>query len=159
MPTRSLTMALAGILFLSGAGQALAQSLTAVEASERQTVEMWRSPGCGCCGLWAEHLEANGFSVKMHETANGVLAKLKRQAGIAASHAACHTAKIDGYVIEGHVPAQDVKRLLAEKPDAVGLAVPGMPLGSPGMDLGSEREPYQVLLVKKDGTTEVFAQH
>ena len=87
------------------------------------------------------------------------LAALKRQAGISDKLASCHTAKIDGYVIEGHVPAPDIKRLVAERPDAIGLTVPGMPIGSPGMEQGAEIEPYDVLLVKKDGTTEVFARH
>ena len=87
------------------------------------------------------------------------LAALKRQAGIGDKLASCHTAKIDGYVIEGHVPGSDIKRLIAERPDAIGLTVPGMPVGSPGMEQGAEFEPYDVLLIKKDGATEVFAKH
>ena len=87
------------------------------------------------------------------------LATIKRQAGIGAKLASCHTAKIAGYVIEGHVPASDIKRLVAEHPDAVGLTVPGMPAGSPGMEQGGEFEPYDVLLLKRDGTTTVFAHH
>ncbi len=122
-------------------------------------MQVWKSPSCGCCGGWATHMEGAGFRLKTHDVAAGILAKIKRQAGIAPDHQSCHTAKIGGYVIEGHVPAADVKRLLAEKPDAVGLVVPGMPLGSPGMDFGPDKEPYEVLLVKKDGSTEVFARH
>lgn len=87
------------------------------------------------------------------------LNQMKRTFGLKREQFACHTAIIDGYVIEGHVPADDVKRLVAEKPDAVGLTVPGMPIGSPGMEVGDAKEPYKVLLVKKDGTTEVWAEH
>lgn len=122
-------------------------------------IEVWKSASCGCCGLWVEHLRNAGYTVKTNDTALGILAKLKRQAGLGEDLQSCHTAKTGGYVIEGHVPAEDVARLLREKPDAVGLTVPGMPPGSPGMDTGSDKEPYEVLLVKKDGSTEVFARH
>jgi hypothetical protein len=123
------------------------------------TIEVWKSATCQCCGNWVKHLEANGFTVKVNATEPGALARLKREAGIGDKLASCHTAKIDGYVIEGHVPGTDIKRLVAEHPDATGLAVPGMPIGSPGMEQGAEAEPYDVLLIKKDGTTEVFASH
>ena len=123
------------------------------------TIEVWKSATCQCCGNWVKHLEANGFTVKLNATEPGALARLKRVAGIGDKLASCHTAKIDGYVIEGHVPGTDIKRLVAEHPDATGLAVPGMPVGSPGMEQGAETEPYDVLLIKKDGTTEVFASH
>jgi hypothetical protein len=129
-------------------------------SSETATsIEVWKSPDCACCGGWADHMRKNGYDVKINDTASGVLAKIKRQAGLGPDLQSCHTAKAGGYVIEGHVPAEDVERLLAEKPDAIGLTVPGMPLGSPGMDFGSDKEPYEVLLVKKDGSTEVFAKH
>jgi hypothetical protein len=122
-------------------------------------IAVWKSATCKCCGNWVKHLEANGFAVEVNAADPGALAALKRQAGLSDKLASCHTAKIDGYVIEGHVPAPDIKRLVAERPDAIGLTVPGMPIGSPGMEQGAETEPYDVLLVKKDGTTEVFAQH
>ena len=122
-------------------------------------IEVWKSSGCGCCGLWVEHLRNAGYTVKTNDTASGILARIKKQAGLKPDLQSCHTAKAGGYVIEGHVPAEDVARLLKDKPDAVGLTVPGMPLGSPGMDTGPEKEPYEVLLVKKDGSTEVFARH
>ena len=95
----------------------------------------------------------------VNDADSGALAALKRQAGVGDKLASCHTAKIDGYVVEGHVPSSDIKRLIAERPDAVGLTVPGMPVGSPGMEQGAEFEPYDVLLIKKDGATEVFAKH
>ncbi len=123
------------------------------------SIEVWKSATCECCGAWLKHLEANGFTVKVNAAEPSTLASLKRQAGVGDKLASCHTAMIDGYVIEGHVPATDIKRLVAEHPAAVGLAVPGMPVGSPGMEQGAEFEPYDVLLVKKDGTTEAFASH
>jgi hypothetical protein len=126
---------------------------------DHATIEVWKSATCSCCGNWVKHLEANGFAVKVNATEPGALAQLKREAGIGDKLASCHTAKIDGYVIEGHVPATDIKRLVADHPDATGLAVPGMPIGSPGMEQGAEFDSYDVLLVRKDGTTEVFASH
>ena len=91
--------------------------------------------------------------------AAGQLTQFKVKHGITPDLASCHTARVAGYTIEGHVPVREINRLLAEKPDAIGLTVPGMPLGSPGMDYGSEKEPYDVLLIKKDGTTSVFAKY
>jgi hypothetical protein len=123
------------------------------------SIEVWKSATCQCCGKWVSHLEANGFAVKTNAADAGALKAIKRQAGIGEKLSACHTAKIDGYVIEGHVPASDIKRLVAERPDAIGLTVPGMPSGSPGMEQGGKAEPFDVLLIKKDGTTEVFASH
>lgn len=124
-----------------------------------RALEVWKSPSCGCCGAWVAHMQKEGFAVKSNDLAAGLLAQLKRQAGLTPKLQSCHTAKIGGYIIEGHVPAREVKRLLEEKPDAVGLAVPGMPVGSPGMEAGDDKEPYEVLLVKKDGSTEVFARY
>jgi hypothetical protein len=128
-------------------------------ADTAPSIEVWKSATCQCCGAWVKHLEANGFTVKVNAAEPSTLASLKRQAGVGDKLASCHTAMIDGHVIEGHVPATDIKRLVAERPEAIGLAVPGMPVGSPGMEQGAEFEPYDVLLVKKDGTTEAFASH
>jgi hypothetical protein len=150
MTMRSLLLCCLGILW---AAPALAADAPA------PTIEVWKSATCQCCGNWVKHLEANGFTVKVNATEPAALARLKREAGIGDKLASCHTAKIDGYVIEGHVPGTDIKRLVADHPDATGLAVPGMPIGSPGMEQGTETEPYDVLLIKKDGTTEVFATH
>ncbi len=135
--------------------------LTAPASAEgTPSVEVWKSPNCGCCIDWVEHLQENGFTVKTNDTEQSTLDQIKRMAGITDKLSSCHTGKIDGYVLEGHVPASDVKRLLAERPDAKGLTVPGMPIGSPGMEVdGQPAEPFDVLLVKKDGTTEVFAKH
>ena len=123
------------------------------------SIEVWKSATCKCCGAWVKHLEANGFAVTVNDVDTSALAALKRQVGVGDQLASCHTAKIDGYVVEGHVPSSDIKRLIAERPDATGLTVPGMPVGSPGMEQGAEFEPYDVLLIKKDGATEVFAKH
>jgi hypothetical protein len=127
--------------------------------AEAPSIEVWKSANCQCCIKWVEHLEANGLAVKVNDVSPSILDKIKREAGIGEKYAACHTAKIEGYAIEGHVPAADIKRLVAEKPDAVGLTVPGMPVGSPGMEQGDATEPYDVLLLKKDGAAEVFARH
>jgi hypothetical protein len=127
--------------------------------SDALSIEVWKSATCECCGAWVKHLEANGFQVKVNAAEPAALAALKRQAGIGDKLASCHTAKIGGYVVEGHVPAPDIKRLVAEHPEAVGLTVPGMPVGSPGMEQGAETEPYDVLLIQKNGGTDVFASY
>jgi len=118
--------------------------------------EVWKSPTCGCCKDWITHLEANGFKVKVHDVGNtAARARLK----IPAKLGSCHTALVGRYAIEGHVPAADIKRLLKERPDAIGLAVPGMPHGSPGMDgpaYGNRQDPYDVLLIAQDSSTRVF---
>jgi hypothetical protein len=128
-------------------------------AAAEGSIEVWKSATCKCCINWVKHLEANGFTVKVNAANNAMLDELKQRWGIAEKLASCHTAKLGPYVIEGHVPAPDIKRLVAEEPEAVGLTVPGMPIGSPGMEQGDVFEPYDVLLIKKDGTTDVFASH
>lgn len=120
------------------------------------TIEVYRSPSCGCCGAWISHMRANGFEARVIETDD--LAPIKSRLGVAEDLQSCHTALVEGYVIEGHVPAADVKRLLTERPAALGLAVPGMPLGSPGMEQGDRRERYKVILFAKTGRS-VFVQH
>ena len=137
---------------------ALSSGAVAVEASP-VSVQVWKDPNCGCCKDWIDHLEKNNFSIKvMGQGNNAARARL----GIPKTFASCHTALVQGYVIEGHVPASDIQRLLKEKPQALGLAVPGMPIGSPGMDgpvYGGKRDAYQVLLIQKDGTSKVFQAH
>jgi hypothetical protein len=153
-PLMSLRTVLALCLALLIAAPAFAAT------GDRPSIEVWRSPTCGCCGKWVKHLEANGFAVTVNSAAPSTLEQIKRQAGITKDLASCHTAKIDGYVIEGHVPASDIKRLVAEHPDAIGLTVPNMPIGSPGMEQpDGTTEPYDVLLMRKDGAVEVFAHH
>lgn len=117
-----------------------------------------KSPTCGCCGAWIEHMRHAGFQVEVHDTED--VHSVKERVGVPFGKGSCHTAQIGGYFIEGHVPAGDVKRLLAERPDARGLAVPGMPAGSPGMEMPDGRvQPYAVELVAKGGSTSVFATH
>jgi hypothetical protein len=129
---------------------------THVWAQSSAAVEVFKSPYCGCCGKWVEHLRQNGFQVNTHDVEDVTAARKKM--GMPDRLGSCHTAKIGGYVVEGHVPAADIQRLLKEKPRALGLAVPSMPPGSPGME-SAKPMPYQTLLVRTDGTTQVFAQH
>jgi hypothetical protein len=129
----------------------------ATPARERQML-VHKSPTCGCCTAWVDHMRAAGFQVEVRETDN--LHPIKERVGVPLGKGSCHTAEIGGYFIEGHVPAEDVKRLLAQKPNAKGLVLPGMPAGSPGMELPDGRtEPYTVELVHPDGSTEAFATH
>jgi hypothetical protein len=116
---------------------------TGSQAAEEQIVTVYKDPTCGCCSGWVSHLQQAGFTVKTIETAD--LEPIKMRLGVPNDLAACHTAQIGGYVIEGHVPATALKRLLDDKPSAIGLAVPGMPVGSPGMEEGSA-EPYEVVM-------------
>ncbi len=115
----------------------------------RPVLEVYKSPWCGCCGAWVDHMHAAGFDVRVNEIED--LAPIKEQYGVDPDLQSCHTAVIDGYVIEGHVPAQDVLRLLTERPAATGLSVPGMPVGSPGMEHGARRDPYEVILFSPSG--------
>jgi hypothetical protein len=122
-------------------------------------VEVWKSPTCGCCNDWIKHLEANGFRVKAYDKGN---IAMRKELGMPMKYGSCHTAKVDGYVIEGHVPATEIHRLLKERPKALGLSVPDMPIGSPGMDgpeYGGQVDPYDVLLVQRNGSASVFASY
>ena len=120
-------------------------------------ITVYKSATCGCCSAWIEHLQENGFEVTFENVTN--LSVYKQKADLPYGLGSCHTGFVDGYAVEGHVPAEDIKRLLTEKPDIRGIAVPGMPMGSPGMDFGSRRESYQTLSFTRDGNTEVFAEH
>ena len=120
------------------------------------SVEVWKDPNCGCCKDWVAHLKQAGFSVKVYDQGNDAA---RKRLGIPDALGSCHTGSVQGYALEGHVPAKDIRRLLREKPQAVGLAVPGMPVGSPGMDAPiykGRRDPFKVLLVAKDGSSTVY---
>ncbi|MCW5653457.1 copper-binding protein [Hydrogenophaga sp.] len=122
------------------------------------TLQVWKDPQCGCCTDWVEHLRQNGFKVEVFESGN---VAVRKRLGMPERYGSCHTGWIDGYVVEGHVPAREIRRLMAERPRALGLAVPGMPVGSPGMDgpvYGARRDAYGVLLVQQDGRSSVY-QH
>jgi Cu/Ag efflux protein CusF len=127
--------------------------------AQATTVQVWKDPNCGCCHLWVEHLQASGFKVEVRDVGNTAA---RKRLGMPENLGSCHTASVGGYVIEGHVPAADIQRLLKERPVALGLSVPGMPIGSPGMD-GPEykgrKDAYDVLLVQKDGTAKSFQRY
>jgi hypothetical protein len=124
--------------------------------SDAQTITVYKSPTCGCCKNWIAHLEDNGFKVIAHDTRN--MDSVKREQGVPASMASCHTALVDGYIIEGHVPAAAIKRLLKEKPAVAGLAVPGMPMGSPGME-GPRKDRYNALMFNRSGDAAIYESY
>lgn len=140
-----------------GVGAMAFTAIPALAAKTLPPVEVFKSPSCGCCGAWVDHLEAAGFDVKVTMVDDTSVAR--RKYGLPDRFGSCHTAVVAGYVVEGHVPAADVKKLLAMKPVAVGIAVPGMPVGSPGMEMGPRKDPYQVLLVHKQGRERVFSSY
>ena len=151
------TFALGAVLAVAGL-VLYTQLLARPAADDLPAVTVYKSPTCGCCSKWNEHLEANGFEVKAIDMPD--VRPMKEQLGVPAELASCHTAVVGGYVVEGHVPAEDVKRLLAERPDVTGLAVPGMPIGSPGMEVeGRPAEAYDVVAFTKGGEQTVFAHH
>lgn len=130
----------------------------AVQASQAlPVVDVYKSPTCGCCAKWIDHLEDNGFQVHAYNTDNVVSHKYRL--GVPPGHGSCHTAEVGGYLVEGHVPVWEIKRLLKEKPQARGLVVPAMPIGSPGMEMGGRRDRYEVLLVDRQGATRTYARY
>jgi hypothetical protein len=118
-------------------------------------MQVYKTPTCGCCGKWVEHVKAAGFTTTVHDRPD--ISQVKMKAGVPASLQSCHTALVGGYVIEGHVPADVIRQLLAEKPKIAGIAVPGMPIGSPGMEQGTRKDAYEVIAFTRDGTTSVYA--
>lgn len=132
-------------------------ALVALPALAQGTVTVYKNPQCGCCGKWAAHLRENGFVVR--EVPTPAMEGVKQQLGVPRSLASCHTARVGEYVIEGHVPAADIRRLLAEKPQLAGLAVPGMPQGSPGMEGPGPAQAYDVVGFDRMGGTARFARH
>ncbi|GIV61791.1 MAG: CopG family transcriptional regulator [Rhodothermaceae bacterium] len=133
---------------------ALGLTFTLTGQASSPKVVVYKSPTCGCCSKWVDHMRAQGFEVETHDVQD--VTPIKQRFGVAPRLASCHTALVDGYVIEGHVPAAQVKQLLADRPDVRGLAVPGMPMGSPGME-GAYSEAYDVLTFDAQGRTTVFA--
>ncbi|HYD26100.1 DUF411 domain-containing protein [Brevundimonas sp.] len=148
--SRRLLIGSAATLALAGGAQA--------QTRASRALAVYKSPTCGCCGGWVTHMRQAGFTVAVHVVEDP--GTVRRARGLPDSVASCHTAVIDGYAIEGHVPAGDVVRLLAERPQAVGLAAPGMPMGSPGMETPDGRkQPFDTLLVLRSGQTRVFGRH
>ncbi len=125
-------------------------------ASGQPVLDVYKSPYCGCCGAWEQHMAAAGFTVRSHPVQD--VPAQRQKLGMPEAYGSCHTARVGGYLIEGHVPAADVQRLLAEQPAAIGLAVPGMPQGSPGMD-SPRAQAYDTLLIRKDGRARVYQHH
>jgi len=123
------------------------------------SIHVLKDPNCGCCTAWLEILKKDGFSVTTERSFGTLLFRHKLENGIPQNMTSCHTGEIEGYMIEGHVPAADIRRLLSERPDAIGLAVPDMPYGSPGMGPEEDREAYDVFLILNDGSTEVFSRY
>lgn len=128
-------------------------------AAARPKISVLKDPNCGCCEFWVRILRDEGFDVEITPMHPGLITRRKIALGVPQNMASCHTGVIDGYVIEGHVPAADIRRLLDERPDAIGLAVPGMPYGSPGMGPEDEREAYDVFLIGRDGDATVFSSY
>lgn len=151
-----LRRSLAVLAFL--AAPLLLSACTSADAQELPAITVFKSPTCGCCKKWVTHLEENGFEVTVQDVDD--MNVVRARFGIPHTLRACHTGVIENYVVEGHVPASDVKRLLEERPDVAGIGVPGMPVGSPGMEVpGREAEPYDVQAFNKAGETAVFSSH
>lgn len=167
LPALFATFVLAAALPACAGGDTASPALTAAPATSTAQspapatlprLLVHKSPSCGCCGHWVEHMREAGFAVEVRDVDN--VHTVKERVGVPAGKASCHTAEIAGYFIEGHVPAADVKRLLAEAPKARGLTVPGMPAGSPGMEMPDGRvQPYAVELVANDGSSTEFSRH
>ena len=145
-------------LLIFGSSSIAATPMTGFANEAGTNIHVVKNPQCGCCNAWIEILKDDGFNVTTEDHSNSELAVFKSESGIPKDMTSCHTAKIGGYFIEGHVPASDIKRLIEERPDALGLAVPAMPYGSPGMGPEEEREAYDVFIIMANGTAEVF-QH
>jgi hypothetical protein len=146
-------------LLLGAVALVAASSLRTLAQGTGPAIHVMKDPNCGCCSAWIDILENGGFVVTTEASAGTLLMRYKLDNGIPQEMVSCHTGRVDGYTIEGHVPAADIRRLLVERPDAVGLAVPGMPYGSPGMGPESQREAYVVYLIRRDGTTETFSSY
>lgn len=166
--TMPILLGIGAILLLTGCGgpdekQAVKEDVsvaidqnqtTAEQVVSKPVMQIFKSPTCGCCGEWVDHVEAAGFPTEVTDT--NAMGAVKERLGIDANYHSCHTAVIGDYVFEGHIPAHVIERFLKEKPDALGLAVPGMPIGSPGMEMDDRRDPYDVLIIRRDGTGAVY---
>ncbi len=151
---RTATVIVSVVLLMASGAQAGPEPVG--QSADQPLIKVWKTPTCGCCGKWVQHMQAAGFRLEVTDVAN--VDPIKTANGLPLNLASCHTALVGGYVVEGHVPASDVRRLLAEKPDIVGLTAPGMPPGSPGMDVPGSPS-FDVLSLGKDGKTAVYATH
>ena len=147
--------------FVSGMSVVVFAAVVALSAQQKPAatkVTVYKTSSCGCCKLWVEHMKASGFDVQAMDVSSADVRAVSKAAGLKDDDTSCHTAKVGNYTVEGHVPADDIKRMLKEKPAIAGLAAPGMPQGSPGMEQGS-KEPYDVVAFTKDGKSTIFAKH
>jgi hypothetical protein len=149
---RSVRMTIVGVCVVAVAGLAVA-----AQRARQVTVEVYKTSTCGCCSNWVTHLQQNGFATRVTDI--GDLSEIKTRHQVPRGVQSCHTAVVEGYVVEGHVPAKEIQRLLRERPPVAGLAVPGMPVGSPGMEVGTRVEAYDVLTFDRRGRTGVFASY
>jgi len=158
MRNRRATIAVlvSAVLLASGTSAGPGEPGPGPRAEALPVVKVWKTPTCGCCGKWVRHMEAAGFRVETTDLYN--VDPVKTANGLPLELASCHTALVGGYVVEGHVPASDVRRLLKERPDIIGLTAPGMPPGSPGMDVPGSPS-FDVLSLGKDGRTTIYATH
>ena len=147
------------MILIGGTAMLAASPLKALAQGAAPAIHVMKDPNCGCCSAWIEILQNAGFAVTTEASLGTLLMRYKLDNGIPQEMISCHTGRVENYMIEGHVPVADIRRLLDERPDAVGLAVPGMPYGSPGMGPESEREAYEVFLIRQDGSTEVFTSY
>lgn len=152
-----LALLVAALLGTAASVELRKSGLFAADEKEAGTVVVYKDANCRCCAKWVDHLRQSGFSVAVENRAD--MASIKRELGVPGALASCHTAQVDGYLIEGHVPAQDIRTLLTLRPAASGLAVPGMPVGSPGMEIAGGGDRYDVFLFGGDRDVSVFAEH
>ena len=162
-PSIILLSAFALVFTLAGASAARdgadLRSLSAPSGA-KTVIQVYKSPTCGCCTSWVEHIRDSGFQAEVIDVTDEALQQRKSKLGVGPRLASCHTAIVNGYVVEGHVPAADIKRMLSEKPAIIGIAAPGMPVGSPGMEVpGGRKDKYDVVAFSKGGATRVFASH
>ena len=146
-----------GLFLLVFDGYSYAEQSEKTVVAEPTKIDVYRSPTCSCCGKWVAHLKESNFQVKDNVIED--VQEIKDKYGVSKAMASCHTAVVNGYVIEGHVPANDIKKLLKIKPHVVGIAVPAMPSGTPGMEMGSSKDPYNVISFNKDNQYEVFSSY
>ena len=159
VPTIAIAALLVTVFFLAPApsSDASAQAAKTTAAAAAPTpIEVYKTPTCGCCGKWVEHMKAQGFAPTVHDLPD--LSAVRAKHGVPAHLQSCHTALVSGYLVEGHVPADVIRQLLKEKPKVAGITVPGMPMGSPGMEQGGMKDPYDVLTFDRAGNTKVFAR-
>ena len=152
-----LIIRMAGLAAVASLSTALAVAAESRQASTQPQMTVFKDPNCGCCKLWVEYVRKHAFTVTTKDTSD--LTAIKNSARVPAGQRSCHTAFVNGYVIEGHVPVEDIKRLLAEKPKVAGISAPGMPMGSPGMEGPYPADRYEVVSFAADGKTRVFATH